>query len=44
VDDVIMWLINVIWSIPTILLVFAMTMAFDVSQAQHFPIICSYWH
>lgn len=32
VDDVIMWIINVIWSIPTILLVFAMTMAFDVSK------------
>lgn len=25
-DDVIMWLINVIWSIPTLLLVFAMTL------------------
>ena len=31
-DDVIMWFINVVWSIPTILLVFAMTMAFDVSK------------
>jgi ABC-type dipeptide/oligopeptide/nickel transport system permease subunit len=27
VDDVIMWLINVIWSIPTLLLVFAITLA-----------------
>lgn len=26
-DDVIMWLINVVWSIPTILLVFAITLA-----------------
>jgi peptide/nickel transport system permease protein len=26
-DDVIMWLINVIWSIPTLLLVFAITLA-----------------
>src|SRR5207253_3757719 len=25
-DDVIMWLINVIWSIPTLLLVFAITL------------------
>jgi peptide/nickel transport system permease protein len=32
IDDVIMWLINVVWSIPTILLVFAMTMAFDVQD------------
>ncbi len=28
VDDVIMWLINVIWSIPTLLLIFAITLAF----------------
>jgi peptide/nickel transport system permease protein len=27
VDDLIMWLINVIWSIPTLLLVFAITLA-----------------
>jgi ABC-type dipeptide/oligopeptide/nickel transport system permease subunit len=27
IDDVIMWLINVIWSIPTLLLVFAITLA-----------------
>jgi len=27
VDDMIMWLINVIWSIPTLLLVFAITLA-----------------
>ena len=27
VDEVIMWLVNVIWSIPTLLLVFAITMA-----------------
>ncbi len=27
VDDVIMWLINVVWSIPTLLLVFAFTIA-----------------
>jgi peptide/nickel transport system permease protein len=27
VDDVLMWLINVIWSIPTLLLVFAITLA-----------------
>lgn len=27
VDDIIMWLINVIWSIPTLLLVFGITMA-----------------
>ena len=27
VDDVIMWLVNVTWSIPTLLLVFAITMA-----------------
>ena len=27
VDDVIMWLVNVIWSIPTLLLVFAITLA-----------------
>lgn len=27
VDDVIMWLINVVWSIPTLLLVFAITLA-----------------
>jgi peptide/nickel transport system permease protein len=27
VDDAIMWLINVIWSIPTLLLIFAITMA-----------------
>lgn len=27
VDDVIMWLINVIWSVPTLLLVFAITLA-----------------
>lgn len=27
VDDLIMWLINVVWSIPTLLLVFAMTLA-----------------
>jgi peptide/nickel transport system permease protein len=26
VDDVIIWLINVIWSIPTLLLVFAITL------------------
>lgn len=26
VDDIIMWLINIIWSIPTLLLVFAMTL------------------
>ncbi|MDX2002902.1 MAG: ABC transporter permease [Chitinophagales bacterium] len=32
VDDIIMWLINVVWSIPTILLVFAMTMAFDAQD------------
>ena len=38
VDDVIMWLINVIWSIPTILLVFAMTMAFDVSKRSIFQL------
>jgi ABC-type dipeptide/oligopeptide/nickel transport system permease subunit len=27
IDDVIMWFINVIWSIPTLLLVFAITLA-----------------
>jgi len=27
VDDVVMWLINVIWSVPTLLLVFAITLA-----------------
>ncbi len=27
VDDIIMWLINVIWSIPTLLLIFAITLA-----------------
>lgn len=27
VDDIIMWLINVLWSIPTLLLVFAITLA-----------------
>ncbi|UEG50676.1 ABC transporter permease [Ferruginibacter lapsinanis] len=27
IDEVIMWLINVVWSIPTLLLVFAITMA-----------------
>ena len=27
VDDIIMWLINVVWSIPTLLLVFAITLA-----------------
>ncbi len=27
IDDVVMWLINVIWSIPTLLLVFAITLA-----------------
>src|SRR6202008_2370768 len=27
VDDIIMWFINVIWSIPTLLLVFAITLA-----------------
>ena len=27
-DDIIMWLINVVWSIPTLLLVFAFTIAF----------------
>src|SRR5205085_6671209 len=26
IDDVVMWLINVIWSIPTLLLVFAITL------------------
>tara|TARA_B100000683_G_scaffold194298_1_gene187373 strand:+ start:671 stop:1915 length:1245 start_codon:yes stop_codon:yes gene_type:complete len=29
VDDVIMWLINVVWSIPTLLLVFALILALD---------------
>jgi len=28
IDDVIMWIINVIWSIPTLLLIFAITLAF----------------
>ena len=28
VDDIIMWCINVVWSIPTILLVFAFTISF----------------
>ncbi|SEW13952.1 peptide/nickel transport system permease protein [Chitinophaga sp. YR573] len=27
VDDVVMWLVNVIWSVPTLLLVFAITLA-----------------
>jgi ABC-type dipeptide/oligopeptide/nickel transport system permease subunit len=27
IDDIIMWLINVVWSIPTLLLVFAITLA-----------------
>jgi len=29
VDDVVMWLINVVWSIPTLLLVIAVTLALD---------------
>lgn len=29
VDDLIMWLINVVWSIPTLLLVFALILALD---------------
>jgi peptide/nickel transport system permease protein len=28
IDDCIMWLINVVWSIPTLLLIFAITLAF----------------
>ena len=36
VDDVIMWLINVVWSIPTLLLVIAITMALGKGFAQVF--------
>ena len=36
VDDVIMWLINVIWSIPTLLLVIAITLALGKGFAQVF--------
>lgn len=36
VDDMIMWLINVIWSIPTLLLVIAITMALGKGFAQVF--------
>ncbi|MDQ3050747.1 MAG: ABC transporter permease [Bacteroidota bacterium] len=35
-DDVIMWLINVVWSIPTLLLVIAITMALGKGFAQVF--------
>lgn len=35
-DDVIMWLINVIWSIPTLLLVFAFTFALGKGLLQVF--------
>ena len=36
VDDVILWLINVVWSIPTLLLVIAITMALGKGFAQVF--------
>jgi len=36
VDDVIMWLINVVWSIPTLLLVIAITLALGKGFAQVF--------
>lgn len=36
VDDIIMWLINLIWSIPTILLVIAITMALGKGFTQVF--------
>ena len=36
VDDIIMWLINVVWSIPTLLLVIAITMALGKGFAQVF--------
>jgi len=36
VDDFIMWLINVVWSIPTLLLVIAITMALGKGFAQVF--------
>jgi peptide/nickel transport system permease protein len=36
VDDLVMWLINVVWSIPTLLLVIAMTLALGKGYAQVF--------
>lgn len=36
VDDVVMWLINVVWSIPTLLLVIAMTLALGKGYTQVF--------
>jgi peptide/nickel transport system permease protein len=36
VDDVIMWLVNVIWSIPTLLLVIAITLALGKGFVQVF--------
>lgn len=36
IDDVIMWLINVVWSIPTLLLVIAITLALGKGFAQVF--------
>ncbi len=36
VDDIIMWLINVVWSIPTLLLVIAITLALGKGFAQVF--------
>lgn len=36
IDEVIMWLINVMWSIPTLLLVFAITMALGKGLGQIF--------
>lgn len=36
VDDVIMWLINVVWSVPTILLVIAVTLALGKGFSQVF--------